>query len=304
MKRRLAILGISGIAERHAASLRALPDATLVAAWGRDPARCAAFVQRHAIPRCAASAQEILTDPAVDGVLILTEPARHLELAHAALECGKPMLIEKPLGLDPTACRDFAARARGSDLPIGVVAPYRFDPRLETLRRQIAQLDSASPRLVQLTLNWPRNAAYYQHGSGWRRHDGGVMINQGIHWLDTLNWFFGLPQRIEAHSLASRAFLACADTTAALLIYPANVLVLIAANTFQHQERQERLVIQHAQGTLEYTHPLPDGCEPMQRQLTDFLAAIRDHRPPRVTPEHGLHALEVAWACGRLLEMD
>ncbi|MBF0271339.1 MAG: Gfo/Idh/MocA family oxidoreductase [Magnetococcales bacterium] len=317
MTAQLAILGISGIAHRYATTIRAMPGVTVVAAWGSSPERTAAFARTHGIPRVAPTVEAVLNDAEVDGVLILTEPARHIGLATQALAFNKPMLIEKPLGVEVAECRQFAARAQGSPVPIGVISPYRFNPILETIKQQLDTLDPASPKLAQLTLLWPRNREYYLQGSGWRGRDGAVLVNQGIHWLDAMNWFFGAPLRIEARSLSSRDFLRCADTSAALIAYPNNATLLVAAGTFVAQKRPDELRIHHATGTFDYAHlvgpPPPQNLrekiarrllgeriwppvlpDPMQCQLEDFIQAIQTHRPPKVTLAHGLLALEVA----------
>ncbi|MBF0189962.1 MAG: Gfo/Idh/MocA family oxidoreductase [Magnetococcales bacterium] len=320
---RLAILGISGIAHHYVKTIRSMSGVMVAAAWGRSPERTSAFAQTHGIPRVASTLEAVLNDPDVDGVLILTEPARHIELATLALAHDKPMLIEKPLGVDLAACRQFAARAQSSPLPIGVVSPYRFNPILETIKQQLDALDPASPKLAQLTILWPRNREYYQQGSGWRAREGAVLINQGIHWLDAMNWFFGAPVRIEARSLSSREFLRCADSSAALIAYAHNATLLVAAGTFVAQKRPDELRIHHATGTFDYTRmagpPPPRNLrekiarrllgeriwppalpDPMQRQLEDFIQAIQTHRPPKVTLAHGLLALEVALAASGL----
>ncbi|GAB0057963.1 scyllo-inositol 2-dehydrogenase (NADP(+)) IolU [Candidatus Magnetaquicoccaceae bacterium FCR-1] len=315
---RLAILGVSGIASGYVKVARALPGVTLEAVWGRDAARTRAFAARHAIPRAETELSAILASPTIDGVLILTEPARHIELATLALEHDKPMLIEKPLGMELTACRAFVARAQASDLPIGVVSPYRFNPLLAGIKADLDRIDPEAPKIAQLTLFWPRDEAYYRHGDGWRSRDGAVLVNQGIHWIDTLNWFFGHPERVEACSWPSRPFLSGADAGAVLLAYPRHATVLIAAGTFA-PEREDQLVIHHPGGRIDYAalrgppaprhfrerlgrwllggpvwgRALPDM---MALQLADFVSALRERRPPAVTLADGLSALEVALA--------
>src|SRR6266446_6610778 len=72
-------------------------DFDLVAVCEVDGGRAAAFSQSYPDIRVERSLHRLLADPRVDAVSIATPPKSHFELAHAALEAGKHVLVEKPL---------------------------------------------------------------------------------------------------------------------------------------------------------------------------------------------------------------
>jgi predicted dehydrogenase len=80
--------------------------------------------------------EAVLLAPDVDAVMVLTPPARHAELATAALMAGKHVLVEKPLALDLAAGRRMLTAAREADRRL-VCAPF---VTLSATHRRIAGL--------------------------------------------------------------------------------------------------------------------------------------------------------------------
>ncbi|MBF0146992.1 MAG: Gfo/Idh/MocA family oxidoreductase [Magnetococcales bacterium] len=316
---RFAIMGISSIAHSYVKLIRQIPCAEVAAAWGSDDERTRAFVHTHGIPRGGTDLTAILSDPGIDALLIVTEPARHLFLAHQGLTAGKHMLIEKPLDDRLEAARAFEKAAAGSHLIIGVISPYRFNPVLRRIKAILESLPPGTPISAQLSIMWSRSQEYYHHGSGWRARSGPVLVNQGIHWLDVMNWFFGRAERIQGTARTTRSFLSCPDFCNTLISYPGNVSVLISAGTFCDRRHDDQLVIHHPGGRLDYaamaglnashgfmerikrrlsrqTPAVPAASELLHHQLVDFVSAIKEHRSPEVTLSHGIQALELALA--------
>jgi predicted dehydrogenase len=73
--------------------------------------------------RTVAAAEEVLADPDVDLVVILTPPSTHPALVVDALTAGKHVLCEKPLAAGPDDAAELVARARAS-LQVLMCAPF------------------------------------------------------------------------------------------------------------------------------------------------------------------------------------
>ena len=81
----------------------------------------------------ARSAEEIITDPAIDAVWICTPTAMHREMCIAAARAGKHIFCEKPLAMtaaDAARCR--AIEASGVMSQVGLV--MRFSPVYTVIR--------------------------------------------------------------------------------------------------------------------------------------------------------------------------
>lgn len=101
----------------------------------RHPGRAAALAARLGIERSGGSPAQALADDRVGAVSICTANVSHAELALAALEAGRHVLIEKPLATTlADALRVRAATAAsGGVVQVGFVR--RFSGNVATLRR-------------------------------------------------------------------------------------------------------------------------------------------------------------------------
>jgi predicted dehydrogenase len=94
----VGFLGAGDISVLHAAAVKKCPGARLVGLWNRSQDRAK---QRAGEFGCKnfATPEELVKDPAVDAVFVLTNLESHLEYTKLALAAGKHVLVEKPVGV-------------------------------------------------------------------------------------------------------------------------------------------------------------------------------------------------------------
>jgi predicted dehydrogenase len=94
----VGFLGAGDISVLHAAAVKKCPGARLVGLWNRSQDRAK---QRAGEFGCKnfATPEELVRDPAVDAVFVLTNLESHLEYTKLALAAGKHVLVEKPVGV-------------------------------------------------------------------------------------------------------------------------------------------------------------------------------------------------------------
>ncbi|MGH3334795.1 MAG: Gfo/Idh/MocA family protein, partial [Nocardioides sp.] len=104
----LGIVGAGGFATFLVGAAGSLPGVTVrsVADVRPEAARRLADAQGA---RVAEPWTDLLTDAAVDVVVVATTPDSHASIAQAALEAGKHVFVEKPLALDDAEARDLVA---------------------------------------------------------------------------------------------------------------------------------------------------------------------------------------------------
>lgn len=78
-------------------------------------------------------AAAVMTDPAIDAVVIATPVASHYMLARAALEAGKHVMVEKPMCASAAEAEDLVARARLYGLTLMVDHTFLFHPAVRKL---------------------------------------------------------------------------------------------------------------------------------------------------------------------------
>ena len=97
---KVGIIGCGRVTEtRHLPALRRLPQASVVALADVDRDRLRLVADRFRIERRHVDYTALLDDPAVQAVAVCVPAQHHVEVALAALEAGKHLLIEKPLAL-------------------------------------------------------------------------------------------------------------------------------------------------------------------------------------------------------------
>jgi predicted dehydrogenase len=94
----VGFIGAGDISILHAAAVRKCPGAKLVGLWNRSQDRAR---QRAADFGCKTypTPADLVADPAVDAVFVLTNLESHLEYTKLALDAGKHVLVEKPVGV-------------------------------------------------------------------------------------------------------------------------------------------------------------------------------------------------------------
>ncbi|MFW6231522.1 MAG: Gfo/Idh/MocA family protein [Spirochaetota bacterium] len=77
-----------------------------------------AVAKQFAVPRVFENAEELISSPDVDAVVVAVPNRMHAPLTVAALEAGKHVLCEKPMALtgDPFACQSRSPRCSSSTL--------------------------------------------------------------------------------------------------------------------------------------------------------------------------------------------
>ncbi|GAA3466034.1 Gfo/Idh/MocA family protein [Nonomuraea roseola] len=110
--------------------------------------------------RHSTDAAEVLADPEVDAVLILT-PGTHAYLTRRALEAGKHVLAEKPFAHTTAECLELDALAAAKGLVLQVAYMKMYDPIMARARAELAGLGAL--RLVRVTVLHPDDDPQFAH---------------------------------------------------------------------------------------------------------------------------------------------
>jgi predicted dehydrogenase len=142
------------------------------------------------------------TDPAdllaatdIDLVSICTPTDSHVDLAIAALNAGKHVLVEKPVALRSADVRRVEAAARDSQKLCMPAMCMRFWPAWSWLRQRIDEQTFGPCRGLTLTRigsapQW--STGFYSNPS----RSGGAVVDLHIHDADFVRWCFGDPPAV------------------------------------------------------------------------------------------------------------
>lgn len=118
-------------------NLRGHPDVDLRWVCDLDPERTGRVVGRYALTRTTDRLDDVLSDPAVDAVVIATPAATHASLARACLDSGRHVLVEKPIACDSADADDLIAKASAAGLVLMCDHTYCYSPVVRHLRELI-----------------------------------------------------------------------------------------------------------------------------------------------------------------------
>ncbi|GAB4486747.1 MAG: Gfo/Idh/MocA family oxidoreductase [Anaerolineales bacterium] len=111
------------------APLRVSPRNKLVAVGSRSQASAEAYAKEWNIPRAHGSYEALLADPEIDVIYNSLPNHLHKEWTIKAIEAGKHVLCEKPIGLTPAEVDEMAAAAQKNGKVVAEAFMYRHHPQ-------------------------------------------------------------------------------------------------------------------------------------------------------------------------------
>jgi predicted dehydrogenase len=148
-----------------------------------------------------ASGEEMIDAKVADVVFVIAPTYLHAPLAVRALESGRHVFCEKPMGLDTTACDRMiaASKASGKMLIIGQV--LRFWPEYAFLKEAI--VSGRYGRLEALSMTRVGGVSVGYDGWYLDEERGGMQIfDRHIHDTDLVLWLLGRPKAVRAFGVA------------------------------------------------------------------------------------------------------
>ena len=129
---RVGVLGCGPIAQfAHLDACAKAKNADLHAICDAAPDLLARMQATYAVPRAYADYDAMLADPEVEAVIVATSDAFHVAASIRALQAGKPVLCEKPLGVSVAEIEALRDVVRRTGLQLQVGHMKRFDPGLQ-----------------------------------------------------------------------------------------------------------------------------------------------------------------------------
>ncbi len=196
---RLGIIGMGNMGKHHADYLLAgkVARAELTAVCSTSPAK----LEKYKAAKIFDDGERLIRSGAVDAVVIATPHYQHTTLGMAAFEAGVHVMVEKPISAHKAdAERLLAVRRKHPKLVFGAMFQFRIEPRYLKLKKLIDDGELGDiVRINWIITDWYRTEAYYASGgwrATWKGEGGGVLLNQCLHQLDTLQWLVGMPARV------------------------------------------------------------------------------------------------------------
>jgi predicted dehydrogenase len=288
----------------------------------RDMKQAETSAAEYKIPHAFDSAAALCRSPEVDAVFVATPNCSHLKDVLLALESGKPVLCEKPMGMNADECRQTVEAARQSKLLLGVAQVVRFERSTASLRDRVAAGQVGSPVFARAEFSY----AARTHPRKWltdaKIAGGGPIADVGVHCVDALRYILsdevvrvtasGISDQdsgdVEAAAVLSLEF--ARGTLGSVLVStraeyrtPLEIVgetgVLRAEDAFSVERPIE---IEFCRGGNVVEKEMVSNADAYARQVDMFSAAIEGNREFPVPGEEGWQNQEVLDAAYRSLK--
>ncbi|HSS64168.1 MAG TPA: Gfo/Idh/MocA family oxidoreductase [Gammaproteobacteria bacterium] len=187
----LGILGLGGATVNMLPSFLKSPYYDLLGVADSDREIIERFKQDFRDVQICDDIEPLLSDSSVDLVYIATPNHLHFEHAKAALECGKHVLIEKPMAVNLEDAEEMILIAEQNGVLLGVNVKHSFEPRIQGIRALAQSGELGRLRMIHSWrfVDWlyrPRSAEELTPGWG-----SGILWRQGPHQFDIIRTIGG-----------------------------------------------------------------------------------------------------------------
>jgi len=304
----LGLIGLGRHGQRYARHLlEGIPHCQLVAVCRRDASKGQRFAKQHGL-RFYQDPQDLITDPHVQAILVVTPPAEAIRIAIQTIRHNKPLLIEKPMGCTAFDAQRVVKEAAQAKTPLMVAHTLRYEDAIIQLKHHGATKIGKWQYLV-LTNRLESPSDLDSTRSSHRR---GTLLEIGIHQLDMVRFLTGQEVsqvycEMDRHpsqgpdvrawvTLKTEAGLACLldvsrmsntrVTRAEIIGETGQLIADWTSNTLLRMDKN---------GTSTAIPLTPEPTIP--RVIADFVQAIQAGTPLPITGLDGLRAVEMVDAC-------
>ena len=327
---RLGIIGMGNMGKFHADYLLSgkVPRAELTAVCSTSPAK----LEPYKAAKIFDDGEKLIRSGGIDAVIIATPHYQHTSLGIAAFEAGVHVMVEKPISAHKAdAERLLAVRRKHPKLVFGAMFQFRTEPRYTKIQKLIQSGELGDiVRINWMITDWYRTEAYYASGgwrATWKGEGGGVLLNQCLHQLDTLQWIVGMPARVRGFCQIGRYHnIEVEDNVSVFMewkngatgVFISSTGETPGTNRFEVVGTRGKVVLEN--GKLTFTRndadmiefsksartgfakpevwnveiPFENAASPHTTLMGNFVDAILDGTPLMVPGEEGIHSVELA----------
>ena len=222
--------------------------------------------EKYGVDKAYTDYRDLVNDPEIDAVIIVTPDQTHREITVAALEAGKHVLCEKPMALTMEDCKamiEAAEKARTKTM-IGQIC--RYTPGFVAAKKLIERGEIGELFFVESEYAHD----YAKIDMPWRldplRHG---FLGGGCHAVDLTRWIAGDPTEVMAYS--NHKMLPqypTDDCTIAIFKYPNDVIGKVFVSTGCKRNYTMRSVFYGTKGTI-----ITDNTSPFMTVFKDGMGA-------------------------------
>lgn len=312
-----AVIGVGSMGYNHVRVYREMEnEVELVGVEDHDPQTASKVGARFGVPAFT-DFRKLLDEAQPDLVSLAVPTSLHYEIGKELIERGVHVLIEKPITSTLEQGEELIELAKRENITLAVGQIERFNPAVMELRRRLQQRMAGTVYKIQAERLSPYPS---------RIQDAGVVIDLASHDIDLFRYLMSEPITRLYGEILRTINSDREDAFNGLLRFQGGAMGVLDVNWIT-PTKVRRLTVTGARGmfrcdllsqelyfyenesgpsqwdTFSILRGVSEGNvlgiriqrhEPLAAQLSDFVAAVRDRRPPTVTGEDGLETLRIA----------
>ena len=198
------IIGLGGIGAYHMKNIASMDNIAVAAICDVNAQAVAQTGDRLNLPagKRYSDYKELLADPDIDFVIAGVSNNFHYDVVKAAIECGKPILSEKPFTRTMEEAERLLALYREKPIPCMIGFSYRYRPCFQYVKQLVEQGTLGRIRHIHAHYLQEENAPMFNQPYAWRfskaAAGSGVLADIGSHMVDAARFFVGEFERVSA----------------------------------------------------------------------------------------------------------
>ncbi|MCU0315733.1 MAG: Gfo/Idh/MocA family oxidoreductase [Fimbriimonadaceae bacterium] len=246
---RFCVLGCGVIHENHCDAITKTDGATLSVVVDEVASKAQAVGEKYGVKH-ATSLDEVWDD--FDAIAICLPSGLHAEYGIRAAAKGKHVLTEKPIDIKLKAAKALVSACESTGVKHACISQHRFAKDINRLREAV--LSGELGKMIQgdAYIKWYRTQQYYDSGDWrgtWALDGGGCLMNQGVHYVDMIQWVMGGVESVQANVQTLAHDIEVEDMAQALVTYKSGAVGVILGSTSVFPGMAERLEVHGTYGS-------------------------------------------------------
>ncbi|MEX0844392.1 MAG: Gfo/Idh/MocA family oxidoreductase [Balneolaceae bacterium] len=256
------IIGCGDVTEvKSGPAFSNIEHSELVAVMRRNADKAQDYANRHKVPKWFSDADELINDPEINAIYIATPPDSHAFYTRKTAEAGKPVYVEKPMGLNHNECQEMISVCEKAGVPLFVAYYRRALPYFLKVKELLHQDAIGKVTSLQINLIQPPKPDDFKpptEHDNWRTKPeisgGGYFHDLASHQLDLIEFLLGEIDEISGNAANRMGWYKAADVITASFIFENGVAGYGLWNfTTQPEQEKDEIIITGREGFISFS---------------------------------------------------
>lgn len=251
-KFKFGVLGCGFWAYYQISAWKELEEVELVALYNRTRSKAERYAKEFNVPKVYDTAEELMADPDIDFVDIITDVAVHAELVHLAAKYKKPVICQKPMARSYEEGKSMVEACAKAGIPFMVHENWRWQAPIRKVKELLDAKIIGEP--FRCNIYWCNSFPVFENQPFLANIEQFALADMGVHILDVARFYFGEAQSIYCHTQKVNKGIKGEDT-ATVVLKMANVICIaqIGYSSILERERfpETFILIEGEQGSIE-----------------------------------------------------